>query len=189
MSILVIGDSFSAPDDRWNPWPVIIGNRLNIQVINRAIPGSGYQQRGIGPQPAKFCRQLLLQPPTGVKLVIFFGSVNDRWIGDKEHLRHWIFVTHREAARTYPAAKQLIIGPQWAGVDPVPQNVIDARTTVLDAMWDYDWQHPMVDPIHENWFPQNDLSVLAADKFHPNQNGHIRMADKLEARIRALLGL
>lgn len=196
MSILIIGDSFSCLDARYTVWPTLLGQRLSKGIWNRAQPGCGYSAMGNqGDNPNRFSRQILRHPefPTSeIELAIMFGSCNDRFFTD-DFYRSMVFATHRELAREYPTAKQLIITPQWSGTSAKPDQIDWMRTVINDTMWSYDWQYPYLEPTPPNaadwWFPPNRPELWGPDQFHPNQLGHNQMADKIEPHVRKLLGL
>jgi hypothetical protein len=194
MTILVIGDSFSAPTSGLTMWPDLIGSALSIPVINQAYAGTGYVNPGAD-TPRPFNRQLHWQrgmTPSAVQIIIMFGSVNDRGYvtsGNADRLYDSTLITHLELQRLYPTTKQLIVGPQWAGPQAVPAELNTVRDAVLAAMWNYDWLNPMVDPIADNWFPSNRLDLLGPDQFHPNQSGQALIQSKLQPVVRSILGI
>lgn len=193
MTILVVGDSFSV-DPSLTVWPTLLGQRLGLPVINRAASGTGYAARASSGPPNRFLRQLSMPlPTTDVRLVIVMGSPNDRHFYD-QHLRGMYLTTHLEMRRLYPQARHLIVAPQWAGPDPMPAELPVLRGWLLDAMWCYDWRYPLVDPNDPAdpgswWFPPHRTDLVKADRFHPNQAGHVVIADRIEPHARTLLGL
>lgn len=197
MSILVIGDSFSALDPNYVVWPSILGQRVGKQVYNHATPGSGYFAPGVGATPNRFSRQIIkhadITNPADIELVIVFGSCNDRTAAN-DALRANVFTTHREITFNFPQAKQLIVAPQWSGPTAIPAEIGILRNIILDQMWGYDWKNALLDPnpgsdTSQWWFPPNRTDLWQADQFHPNQLGHTHIADQIEPPVRSILGL
>lgn len=190
MSVLVVSDSFASPGDGLTKWPDLLAASLGRPVVNHANPGSGYNNIGLN-WPARYSRQLIAAPrPQSVELVIFAGSVNDRW-SDKQLLRLWATQTFLLARQLYPGAKQLVVGAQWSGPDAMPAEIPQVRDAYNDAMWAYDWDYPYIDPVPANaadwWFPPNRPDLWGPDRFHPNQAGQQRIHDKTLPHVRALM--
>jgi lysophospholipase L1-like esterase len=194
MTILCIGDSFTTPDPLYTVWPSIISKRLGHPVVNHAVSGAGYIRDGSAAKPARFSRQLLYSPPANVDVVIILGSPNDRWSVNDQ--RDWykatVWDTHQAVFSTYPGAHLLVITPQWSGAEPKPPEIDAMESHILEVMWGYDWKYPRINPNSNSgewWFPPNRPELWEADKFHPSQLGHDRIADKLEPHISKLLNL
>lgn len=200
MSILIVGDSFSAPDPGFVVWHSILSQRLGgKKIYNHAQGSTGYINPG-QPSPKRFTRQLLahsdIPDVCDVELVIIFGSVNDRDFipAQLDLYKMMVFTTHQVAKAEYPNAKQLIILPQWSGPNAKPYEIETMRAAIGNEMWGYDFQYSYVDPNpgsdYANWFfPPNRPEFWSGDQFHPNQLGHTRMADKIEPHVRNILGL
>lgn len=190
--LLTVGDSFTAepnPTDAANgyvAWPHLLAQRLGMDVENRAVPGAGFINQGIGVWPSRFSRQLLTAQVAAPALVVIFGSVNDRG-ADGVELRTTAFATLRAARAKFPNAKHLWVGPQWSGLSPRPADVTAARDAVLNAVWAQDWQSWM-DPLDQGWFPTSHPEWWGPDGFHPNALGQQHIADLIEPAARQLLG-
>lgn len=199
MSILIVGDSFSSYDANYTVWGQQIASRTGISIINRAVRGAGYIRVGDNPSPQRFSRQILRHPGVDVndvQLVIVFGSCNDRsYIADNpERYPMLVFQTLREAKKEYPNALLLVVSPQWSGPNAKPAEIETMRADISEEMWGFDWDYAYVNPNpgtdYANWwFPPTRTDLWQVDKFHPNQAGHDRMADKIEPHVRTILGI
>jgi lysophospholipase L1-like esterase len=115
-------------------------------------------------------------------LVVFFGSRNDQGV-DPGLLAEMARETFDLARHTAASAAILVIGPPWPTAD-VPETVLRARDVVsaearaAGAMF--------VDPIAEHWFVGRP-DLIGADGVHPNDAGHVYIADMIAPLIRAQL--
>lgn len=116
-TMLVIGDSWST--DRWNVsasglWCKFVADRLNCNLVNVAISGSGYMS-----EAGSFMRQFensksQIADPTKVKYVFVFGSLNDS-ASYQESLSNYTTTvdnTLNAIKNWYTKARIIVIGPQ-----------------------------------------------------------------------------
>jgi lysophospholipase L1-like esterase len=187
--VVVIGDSITGGSNEGGTgpfgWPEIAWNGLRGQGID-VIPavsgqgGSGYVQRGNGGTVYGEEAARLIAPDDAV--ILFFGSRNDgtQPIEEVSGAAHDAFANARSVA---PAAKLIVVGPIWPGPDVYPpvaaiRDVLRQRAKEAGAIW--------VDPIAEGWLTGPDL--IGADGTHPNNDGHVEMAGRMEGIIKSALG-
>lgn len=188
--IVVIGDSITGGSNEggFGPfgWPEIAWNGMRAQGID-VIPvvsgqgGSGYVQRGLAGTVFGEEASRLVTPDDS--LIVFFGSRNDvdQPIEAISAAAHQAFTDARNVA---PGAKLVVIGPIWPYPNP-PGQIVAIRDALkreaagAHAVW--------VDPIAEGWLTGPGL--IGADGTHPNNDGHVEMAGRIEQIIKSALGL
>ncbi|MEW5810251.1 MAG: SGNH/GDSL hydrolase family protein [Actinomycetota bacterium] len=188
-AVAVIGDSYTGGSNeggtREHGWPALVTTQLDRQGVPvrfdvGAVGGSGYVNRG--PKNRVFADEVPDVVHPGDRLVVFFGSRNDRGI-DPAELGRAVQQALGSAKAIAPSAGLLVIGPPWVEGEPTPSilNVRDALRTEAEAAG-----ATFVDPIAEGWFA-GQPNLIGTDNVHPNDAGHVYMADKIAPVIAAQL--
>lgn len=112
-------------------------------------------------------------------LVVFFGSRNDQDV-DPVLLAQRVHATFALARRLAPSARLLVIGPPWPTAD-VPVPVLVIRDVLAGAAWAAGAD--FVDPIGDRWFVDRP-ELIGSDGVHPNDAGHVYLAEKMVPLIR-----
>jgi lysophospholipase L1-like esterase len=115
-------------------------------------------------------------------LVVFFGSRNDQGV-DPATLSQMAHDAFTLARRTAPSASLLVIGPPWptAAVPPAVlqiRDILKGQAMAVGASF--------FDPIVAGWFVGRP-DLIGPDGVHPNDAGHVYMAQKLAPLINAQL--
>lgn len=153
--VAIIGDSFTSgtPSGGINKagWPALVketlaGQGLEITLIVGAERGSGYGKPG--KQGSSFASQVARVVGEHDRLVVLFGSANDRNIAP-ESLTHPVQRTLKQVKKRAPDARILVIGPAWTLPNPEPgillaRDVVKAQAEAFGATF--------VDPLAEGWF-------------------------------------
>jgi hypothetical protein len=180
--VLFVGDSFTAPNPPFEPWPNILQKSMNITAIVSAVGGAGYIAIGHAPTPFPFITQVISHPEE-FKAIVMFGSVNDRFAylqvpEASNKTIHAIIDIH-------PNTPLLVVGPQWAGTQPIPDDMFfmrDAIATNTKGLAGVTF----LDAMSAGWMV-NDTTLVAGDGFHPNQLGYHRLADKIRPVLEKVL--
>jgi len=184
-AVAIIGDSYTGGSPSGgrgeHGWPAIVAVRLGRQGlgINPAVGsegGSGYVHRG-NHKHRVFADQIREVVRPDDRLVLIFGSPNDSRVAPDE-LSTGVHHTLGDVRATAPKAKLLIIGPAY--VNPPDSGMLGARDVVkaeAESMG-----ATFIDPFAEQWFiGRSDL--IGADRSHPNDAGHVYLADKISPLI------
>lgn len=183
--LAVIGDSYSSPD--WAPagpasgWPVLVAVGLGLSLVNLAAGGSGYVHASASTFPSAAARV-----PAGADVVVVFGGINDQ--GEAQHVPANVPAAARATfgtvRRLAPAARLIVVGPQWPYTGPPPATHLTMRDGIAAAAL----QHgaTWLDPIADGWLA--DRALIAADGHHPNVAGHRMLAERIGGQIGAVLG-
>ncbi|HET9876105.1 MAG TPA: GDSL lipase [Mycobacterium sp.] len=187
--VAVIGDSYTAGSDQggqgaegWTQraWAMLADSGVYVAADVAAEGGAGYGARGNRGSVFEDLTARAVHPDDA--LVVFFGSRNDQDV-DPEQLTRVVHETFGLARWVTPSARLLVIGPPWPAAD-VPDTVLRIRD-ILDVE-----AHAVgadfVDPITERWFVGRP-DLIGADGVHPDDAGHVYMADKIVPLISALL--
>jgi lysophospholipase L1-like esterase len=167
--LAVLGDSFS--DEGFtgpNGWPRLVAQRIGADLTNLAAAGSGYVQATA--HTFTYAAAALL--PTDATLVVVFGGLND----DKFPLLEvrWAAAATYAAIRLRaPAARLLVIGPQWPATPPT-DSIRRHRDNIAHVAADAG--AAFLDPI--DWF-QHRPDLIGSDGWHPNDNGQRLLADRI----------
>lgn len=184
--LVVIGDSFSTVLNKpaawtWDMWPTIVGERLGLDVDNRAIGGSGYCQQSIWwNPPSRWVRQVVNPPAAPADVVVVFGGVNDRPFTVAE-IRAAASDTMYAVKAVHPAAKLVVVGPQWGATtpDPVLKSVeVQVSGAASEVGADY-----YADPVGNRWLDGR-FDLMDLDVFHPNAGGQLHLADIMAEILR-----
>jgi GDSL-like lipase/acylhydrolase family protein len=185
----VIGDSYTTGSieggqgpNGWTAraWQLLAGQGFLINPDVGAEGGAGYGVRGNRGSVFGDLTPRVVRPDDSV--VVFFGSRNDQ-TADLHALAGAARDCFAFARRTAPSSRLLVIGPPWPTAD-VPGVVLQIRDVLygqaraVGATW--------IDPIAERWFVGRP-ELIGKDGVHPNDAGHVYMADKIAPLIAAQL--
>jgi len=183
--VAVLGDSYTTGSGMGgrgaHSWPIIAVNQLHregvaIDLTVGAVGATGYVKANS--KGTVFADQIQKSVATNDRLVVLFGSINDRGI-PADQLSVAVQCTLNNTKAAAPQAKVLVIGPPWATDDP-PANILGVRD-VVKAQADAAGA-TFVDPIAEAWFV-NHPELIGADRVHPNDAGHQYLAEKIAPLI------
>lgn len=187
--IAVIGDSYTAGTDvggqgprSWTAeaWQMLARQGVQIAADVAAEGGAGYGVPGNRGSVFEDLTTRAVRPDD--VLVVFFGSRNDQPV-DPQTFRRLAADTFVVARTVAPTAKFLVIGPPWPTADP-PAVVWQIRDNLRDqaaAMGAV-----FVDPLAEGWFVGRP-ELIGWDGIHPNDAGHVYLAEKIAPLIRSQL--
>ena len=184
--VAVIGDSYTTGTDEGglgpNSWTAIAWRTLTAPGLRIASDVAAEGRAGyaaIGDHGSIFADLAATAVQPEDALVVFFGSRNDRDI-DPVLLAERARETFDLARRLAPFARFLVIGPPWLTAD-VPEPVLVTRGVLAGAAQAAGAD--FVDPIDERWFVDRP-ELIGADGVHPNDAGHLYLADKIAPLIR-----
>ena len=183
--IAVIGDSYTDGSAEggngprsWPQlaWQMLAREGVEVDADVAAEGGAGYAQRGSGGSIFLDLTARAVHPDDA--LVVFFGSRNDQPV-DPMWFSGLAAGTFLQARLTAPAAKLLVIGPPWPTETPPP-----AVLRIRDALRDQAWGAGalFIDPIAEGWFVGRP-DLIGGDGVHPNDAGHVYLAEKITPLI------
>lgn len=183
--ITVIGDSYTAgttqdsgPSARW---PTLVERSIDVRMQLLAAGGSGYLRAGpYKPEMGTFGSRVVKVQP-GAKVVIFFGSVNDR-AESTSKIRDASLRAFQEIRRQNPAAQLVVVGPPQVRAFPESQvlkvtNALRVSAAACGASW--------VDPVSMGWLQKS--GDIGADGIHPTDQGQRRLAGYFSAIIESEL--
>ena len=187
--VAVIGDSYTSGTDEGgqgpNAWTARTWETLAHQGVHIApdVVSEGRAGYGVIGDHGSYFEDLTARAvrPNDA-LVVFFGSRNDQGV-DPELLSEKASSTFDLARRIAPSARLLVIGPPWPTADPPDallqvNEIINRQASAVGATY--------VDPIADQWFVGRP-DLIGADGIHPNDEGHVYLADKIAPLIRAQL--
>ena len=187
LQVLVIGDNFTSGSAEGgngrDGWPRIVGATLaaegrDVTVDVSASDGGGYTQ--LGAADATFIDMAKGAGP-GYDLVIFFGGTNDTAAGSA--VKEAAYEAEVQLWNVLPDAYILVIGPAWVDA-AAPASVRLTSQSIRAAAQQAGV--PFVDPIRQGWFAGED-DLIGADRLHPTDAGHRRIAERVLPAVRAQL--
>jgi lysophospholipase L1-like esterase len=186
--IAVYGDSYSAGGRQGGKgatgWPAIVADRLDAELRLHAAGGAGYVN-GSRAADETFLDQVRAAPDPEADVVVVFGSRNDRDLPrvDIKSQATAVYAAIRSAS---PSAQLVVIGPAWDD-DVAPDEMFLARDAVASAAAAAGAL--FVDPLAGEWLLDRP-ELIGGDGVHPNDAGHVYLADRIEPVVReALLGV
>ena len=180
--LVVIGDSLSTGlgTSAEASWPVLLEHAEesgpgHLEVVNAAENGSGYVTPGdegdtFGTEVAQFVNE-------DTKVVLFFGSDNDRGSPPSQITEAATAAFQAARAKAAPDARLIVVGPPSYTVpaDSELTSIRDALRTAADRTGS-----AFVDPIAEAWIAGHADELIGPDGEHPTPAGHERLAQLLE---------
>jgi lysophospholipase L1-like esterase len=181
--VSVIGDSYTSGSGMGGQgdhgWPALVERQLNpdhpVSILKGAEGASGYGKPGHN--GTDFAAEVPKVVKSNSRLVVVFGSRNNT-----EHLQDLPAAVDGTLAAIKvkaPTASLLVIGPAWPVGEPPPE-VLEARDIIrteavkAHAVW--------VDPITDGWLVGHP-ELIGEDGIHPNDAGHVWLAEKIGALI------
>jgi lysophospholipase L1-like esterase len=187
--VAVIGDSYTAGTDEGGRGPqswtacalrALAAHGVRIGADVAAEGRAGYGVPGDHGSVFEDLTAMAVKPDD--VLVVFFGSRNDQGV-EPGLLTQRARATFDLARRLAPAARFLVIGPPWPAAD-VPGSVLQIRDVLNVAARAAG--AAFVDPIGGGWFV-NRSDLISVDGVHPNDQGHLYLADMIAPLIRMQL--
>jgi len=182
--ILVIGDSWTGGTSGVGRgeagWPALLGRRMpDVEVETAATGDAGYvTTAGDQTLPDLVAGADLAD----VDLVVLFGSRFDAaGVADQVDVAvREVIASIRDQA---PDAGLVVIGPAWPDA-AVPAGVRNNRDVIRAAAQAASVR--FVDPLREEWFADG-RGLIGADGVHPTDQGHVRLADRIQPIVREAL--
>ena len=176
VSVIGDGDTAGSPDDSGtkSEWPALLGTALHVHVVRSAATDAGYVA-GRSVADTFVGRAAKIEPSS--KVVVFFGSTNDRTASALE-LANAVTRAVLTARKVAPEAQVVVVGPAAANPSPSTLTVRDTIRSAADAL-----QVTWVDPIAGNWLS----GTLTGSGGHPTDKGHRALESRLESVVQALL--
>ncbi|MDT5246543.1 MAG: hypothetical protein QOD36_3919 [Mycobacterium sp.] len=186
INIRVIGDSLTdgtviggRGEANWVnlAWAKLRADGHTAIVRKDAEGGAGYVERGQHGH-----RLGDLQSGSGDDVVVFFGGSNDAQ-QPLDVVAAAAAAAFAKTKATDPTAKLIVIGPLWLYENP-PDYALALRDSIrgqADAVGAV-----FVDPMADRWFVGTGL--IGSDRFHPTDDGHRYLADKIGPVIEGALG-
>ena len=188
--VAVIGDTYSSGSSYGgqgaNGWPLratalLREQGVEISPVVAARDGSGYFDHS-SEGGVRFVDQVRAAVGERDKLVILFGSLNDRATTPEklDKLGKYVQQTLAEIVDEAPKSKILVIGPVW-GVSPTPPpGVAESRDAIRTQALASG--AAFVDPIADGWFTDHP-EMLSSYGGRVNDAGHQYLAEKLAPLI------
>lgn len=194
--IAIVGDAYTSGSsfggEGPHGWPVLAAKLLQqggLKIAARvgATSESGYfshEKKG----GVRFIDQVRNIVGSNDRLVIFFGSLNDRATStDKlRKLRNYVRESLLESKKRAPRARLLVIGPVWSLTPYPPAGVPEARDSIRAGA--EEMGATFIDPITEGWFVGRP-DMLSSSAGRVNNAGHEYLATKIAPLIAAELGV
>lgn len=183
---LFFGDSITEGCCRTDPTAPRMGEvareELGWRADLRGAGGTGYLNAG----PEDLGRVPYgerIQPAVAAAdydVVVLQGSGNDAGIGTEQELVAAVRDVLEKVRREDPASKIVLVGPYAPEDRPYEREraVLRGQAEALGL--------PFIDPVAEGWMDDR-RDLLAADAFHPNDDGHRYLGQRLAAALRAAL--
>jgi lysophospholipase L1-like esterase len=183
--IAVIGDSYTAGSNEggngprsWTEqaWKLLAHRGVAIAADVAAEGGAGYGHPG---NHGSIFQDLTARAVhRNDVLVVYFGSRNDQQV-DPTKFPGMAAYTFHLAHFGAPDARVLVIGPPWPTATPPPtvlaiRDNLRAQAAANGATF--------VDPIDAGWFVGRP-ELIGHDGVHPNDAGHVYMAEKIAPLI------
>ncbi len=182
--ILVIGDSYTGGSPEGGQgeagWPALLEQRMPDVDVEVAATGDAGYVTTAGDQTLP---ELVAEADvTDVDLVVLFGSRFDAaGIADRVGAAAGEAIASiRDQA---PDAPLVVIGPAWPDAAP-PAGVRNNRDVIRAAAEAA--SVPFVDPLREEWFADG-RGLIGADGVHPTDEGHVRLADRIQPVVQDAL--
>lgn len=183
--VLIIGDSWSTPQQDLTKWFNIIGNDLNLTIDNFAVSGAGFYHNDV--PNTTFAEQIALASqtvsPSTLKYIIVYGGVNDYRNGVSAENFAVGFNNVVTNARTYFPNAELII---------LPLNIGYSNNAIYNGFSKYrtNCLHNCL-PSHSGfcqtvsfWLMPYGTAIwqeLSGELLHPNATGHQIIASYIES--------
>jgi lysophospholipase L1-like esterase len=185
-SVTFVGDSWTkgAGATERRGYAVLTGERLGGSYSVLGVGGSGYTRRGPGESGSTFGERIDAAVATGADVIVVQGSLNERrgTLTDLEPAA--VETLTRLRAEAAPDTGVLVIG---ASYNPgTPDATIDRINRAIEAAADQAGI-PFVDPAAERWIDPVDPG-LWADPIHPNDAGHLLVAEHVARLLLATAG-
>lgn len=182
---LVFGDSWTtgwaAPSHRG--YAYLLGESMRWRTTVDGVAGTGYLNPG-PKNEGTFEQRIDALPTSKPGLIIMQGGLNDAW-QDRSNLESVAASTMHRMLDTHPGAALVVIGPAPSKL-PVGVRLKDVDTKLKAAAADVGVHY--ISPIAEHWITTKNYAELidtkAAD--HPSTAGHVYLARRVEADIKAL---
>lgn len=180
--LVTIGDSFTdAVSAGELGWPVLLADRVDRELVNLGVVGSGYVHMWGGSSfPISVARL-----PATAEVVVVWGGYNDQLVPHTvAHVRAAAVATFALVHRIAPRARLVVAGPQWNVYSPPSATILGYRDAIRDAALaaGASW----VDPIADGWFLES-AELTNPDGLHPSIAGQPYVVGKLGPLVEAAL--
>lgn len=175
-TLVVLGDSFSGGYGAYpgEEWPDLLGDALGWDVVNEAVPGSGYLKPG---RDVPFGGRVDDVVAAGPDVVLLAGGINDLSEPTADVADAADDVVAR-LATALPDAVVVVVSPFSDG-DPGPLTV-----ALADALAEVAARHDAAYVDATRFLPDSaGDDVYGPDGFHPNEKGHRLLAEGIERAL------
>lgn len=187
--LLVLGDELAAGEGASGPskgFARLLADQLDAPYTIDAEPDTGYVARGgeLGTDlsfPARV-KTLVGRDGPAPDLVVVEGGHED-YAAEPGELQAAVGQVVRRLQKAYPDAQVVLMGSTRAF--PESEVLEPLHATLREAAEEAGV--PFVDPVAEGWInADNTGRVISGDLFHPNDEGHALLAERLLQELRAL---
>lgn len=193
--VSIVGDSDTSGSAegglRRAGWPALATANLRTQGLNvaprvSAMGGAGYLVTREAHSARSFTNLIRRSVGTNTRLVVIFGSRNDKWAYDDTRFPAAVEAAFAEARARAPLAYLLVIGPMWtswATADPDPElltvrDIVRSQAEAAGTVF--------IDPINEQWF-RDRPDLVGSDGVNPTDDGHAYLAEKIAPLLKQVL--
>lgn len=186
---LIIGDSYGVGTGAAKPserWTTIVAEEMGWVEVNRALGGTGYYStsgdEGCGRAVCPFYRDTIVDVAREVdpEVVIISGGQNDlsNYLEDPDGVKLVIQDTYRQAAKTFPEAQIIAVGPSVpSGTD---DTAVRMDASVRQAADEVGAKYvSLLDP------PVITPDMVLADGGHVGSEGHAAIAERVISTLRS----
>lgn len=187
--LLVVGDELAGGEGASSPaqgFARLLADRLDAPYSVDAEPDTGYVARGDEPGtdlsfPARV-KRLVERGGPAPDLVVVEGGHEDYAAAPGE-LRAAVGQVVRRLEKAYPDAQVVLMGstrafPESEVLEPLHRTLAEGAEEA---------GVPFVDPVADGWIDaDNTARLISGDLFHPNDEGHALLAERLLQELRAL---
>jgi lysophospholipase L1-like esterase len=152
-------------------WTTIVGRSRGWTVVNLAVAGTGFMNRGWTNQPVRSLVSAAVRQRPDV-VVLAAGHNDSRWsaAATGKEADHVIDRLHR----SLPGAVIVIMAPIWQNGSPparclVLRDHLRQEAAAVGGIF--------IDPLAERWFAGANHRFIGADGLHPTNAGHRHIAE------------
>lgn len=180
--VVFIGDSYTGGSEEdsgaSSRWPELVADELDVRSTVLAQGGSGYVTTGPSGVPIT---DEAAEIPADASVVVVFGSRND--FAQDGSVGAAADAMYSEIEARAPSARVLIVGPAWVDSNP-PSTILNSNEELREAAAIHGFQFVAAT---DAGILMDEPKLIGRDGVHPNDAGHVALADFMKPLIEPLL--